>query len=53
MCPDHATGVISMPNGKPNILVIWGDDIGITARAGGWTVVSLKNDWSTVFAGRD
>ncbi len=75
---------------QPNILVIWGDDIGITnlmlrfaggpgrpalrllvhhddgerefadstgadralaaARDGGWTVVSVRDDWTTVFA---
>jgi arylsulfatase A-like enzyme len=68
-----------MPD-KPNILVIWGDDIGWwnvsaynhgtmryrtpnidriggaensleRANADGWTVVSIKDDWATVFAG--
>jgi hypothetical protein len=39
--------------GKPNILVIWGDDIAEAldkAAEYGITIVSMKQDWKAVFA---
>ncbi len=42
-----------MPNGKPNILVIWGDDIGITSRRSRLTVTATHLPDTPNAAGHD